>query len=69
MTEYVTRPKRKNELWLSEFSTDNLKLSMRVKECVHSERTPYQELLIADTFQYGRVMMLDVLNLSILEKE
>ncbi|MBQ3402086.1 MAG: polyamine aminopropyltransferase [Synergistaceae bacterium] len=59
MTEYVTRPKRKNELWLSEFSTDNLKLSMRVKECVHSERTPYQELLIADTFQYGRVMMLD----------
>ena len=59
MTEYVTRPKRKNELWLSEFSTDNLKLSMRVKECVHSERTSYQELLIADTFQYGRVMMLD----------
>ena len=59
MTEYVTRPKRNNELWLSEYSTDNLKLSMRVKEILHTEKTPYQELLIADTYEYGRVLMLD----------
>ena len=59
MTEYVTRPKRQNELWVSECSTDNLKLSMRVKEVLHTEKTPYQELLIADTQEYGRVLMLD----------
>ena len=59
MTEYVTRPKRQNELWVSEYSTDNLKLSMRVKEVLHTEKTPYQELLIADTQEYGRVLMLD----------
>lgn len=59
MTEYVTRPKRQNELWLTEYSTDNLKLSMRVKEILHTEKTPYQELLIADTYEYGRVLMLD----------
>ena len=53
------RPKRNNELWLTEYSTDNLKLSMRVKSVLHSEKTPYQELLIADTFEYGRTLMLD----------
>ncbi|MBQ7559887.1 MAG: polyamine aminopropyltransferase [Synergistaceae bacterium] len=59
MSEYVTAPKRVNELWLSEFSSDNLKLSMRVKNFLHSEKTEYQELLIADTYDYGRVLMLD----------
>ena len=59
MSEYVTAPKRVNELWLSEFSSDNLKLSMRVKNFLHSEKTEYQELLIADTYEYGRVLMLD----------
>ena len=59
MSDYVTRPKRNNELWLTEYSTDNLKLSMRVKSVLHSEKTPYQELLIADTFEYGRTLMLD----------
>ena len=59
MSEYVSVPKRANELWLTEYSTDNLKLSMRVKDILHSEKTPYQELLIADTHQYGHVLMLD----------
>ena len=59
MTEYVTRPKRNNELWMTEYSTDNLKLSMRVKDILHTEKTPYQDLLIADTYEYRRVLMLD----------
>ena len=59
MSEYVKRPKRVNELWLSEYSTDNLKLSLRVKNPVHSEKTEYQELVIADTYEYGRTLMLD----------
>ena len=59
MSEYVTRPKRNNELWLTEYSTDNLKLSMRVKNLLHTEKTEYQDLLIADTYEYGRVLMLD----------
>lgn len=59
MSEYVTRPKRNNELWITEYSTDNLKLSMRVKSVLHTEKTPYQDILIADTYEYGRVLMLD----------
>ena len=59
MSDYVTRPKRSNEVWLSEYSSDNLKLSMRVKTILHTEKTKYQDLMIADTYEYGRVMMLD----------
>ena len=59
MSEYVMRPKRTNDLWLSEYSTDNLKLSMRVKSLLHTETTQYQDMLIADTYEYGRVLMLD----------
>ena len=59
MSEYVTRPKRFNDLWLTEYSTDNLILSLKIKEYLHAERTQYQELLIADTYEYGRAMMLD----------
>lgn len=59
MTDYVTRPKRQNELWITEYSTDNLKLSMRARDILHTEKTPYQEILIADTQEYGRVLMLD----------
>lgn len=57
--QFVTYPKRRNELWLSEFSSDNLKLSLRLKGVIHSEQTKYQELLIADSYEYGRVLMLD----------
>ncbi|MBR6901022.1 MAG: methyltransferase domain-containing protein, partial [Synergistaceae bacterium] len=59
MSDYVTAPKRINELWITEYSSENLKLSMRVKEFLHAEKTEYQELMIADTYQYGRVLMLD----------
>lgn len=59
MSDYVTRPKRFNDLWLTEYSTDNLTLSLKIKEYIHSEKTQYQELLIADTYEYGRAMMLD----------
>lgn len=59
MSEYVSVPRRTNELWLSEYSTYNLKLSLRVKNILHSEKTPYQDLIIADTHEYGRILMLD----------
>ena len=59
MTEYVTRPRRFNDIWLTEYSTENLTLSMKVKKFIHAEKTKYQELLIADTYDYGRVLMLD----------
>ena len=55
----VTREKRFNELWLTENSSDNLRLSLKVSDVLHTERTPYQDILIVDTPEYGRTLMLD----------
>ena len=55
----VTRDKRFNELWLTENSSDNLRLSLRVSEVLHSEKTKYQDILIVNTPEYGRTLMLD----------
>lgn len=55
----VTRGKRFNELWLTENSSDNLRLSLKVNEVLHSEQTKYQDILIVNTPEYGRTLMLD----------
>lgn len=55
----VSREKRYNELWLTENSSDNLRLSLKVSDIVHKEKTPYQDILIVDTPEYGRTFMLD----------
>lgn len=47
------------ELWVTEPQTEDLRLSFRVKEILRREQTPYQELVIADTEAYGRLMLLD----------
>ncbi|MCL1917585.1 MAG: polyamine aminopropyltransferase [Peptococcaceae bacterium] len=47
------------ELWYSEKHSDDLKLSMRIKESLHTEKTPFQELAVLDTVPYGRMLVLD----------
>lgn len=47
------------DLWFTEKQTPNLALSCKVRRTVHSERTPYQELAVVDTEQYGRMLILD----------
>lgn len=47
------------ELWFTERQTPNLGLTCRVKESLWVERTPYQTLAILDTYQYGRMLVLD----------
>lgn len=55
----VTREKRRNELWLTEESSEGLRLSLRVTDVLHRERTKYQDILVVDTPEYGRTLMLD----------
>jgi spermidine synthase len=55
----VVREKRVNSLWLTEEQTDGLRLSMRVRETLFRKKTPYQDLLLVDTFEYGRALILD----------
>ena len=55
----VTRDKRFNELWLTEESSEGLRLSLKVTGVLCSEKTKYQDILIVDTPEYGRTLMLD----------
>jgi spermidine synthase len=47
------------EFWFTERQTSDLGLTFRVKESLWVERTPYQTLAILDTYQYGRMLVLD----------
>ena len=55
----VTREKRSNSLWMTEDQTEHLRLSLRVSDVLHQERTPWQDILVVDTPEYGRTLMLD----------
>ncbi len=47
------------ELWFTEKQTKALALSTAVSRTIHAERTPYQELAVLETEQYGRMLVLD----------
>lgn len=47
------------EFWFTERQTEHLGLSFRVRASLWRERTCFQDLAILDTFQYGRMLVLD----------
>ncbi len=47
------------ELWYTEKQTPNLALSCKITRTLHSEQTPFQDLAVVDTVQYGRMLVLD----------
>lgn len=47
------------DLWFTEKQTDNMALSLRLKTALHREQTKYQDLLLVDTYQFGRMLVLD----------
>jgi spermidine synthase len=47
------------DLWYTEKQTENMGLSLKVESLLHRETTPYQELAVLDTVQYGRMLVLD----------
>lgn len=46
-------------VWFTELQWDNLCISCAVKEVLHREKTPYQELQVLDTYTWGRMLVLD----------
>ncbi|NCB15771.1 MAG: polyamine aminopropyltransferase [Synergistales bacterium] len=54
-----TRPKRFNELWITEEQSPDMKLSLRVSDVLLNVKSPYQDILLVDTGEYGRMMILD----------
>jgi len=51
--------KRKADMWMTEYQTPDLRLGLRMKSVLRNLQTPYQHLLVVDTEQYGRALVLD----------
>lgn len=47
------------QLWLTEDERENLKISYRIKEIIYSERSPFQHVMILDSYDFGRMLVLD----------
>jgi len=47
------------DLWIKEMQNENAAMTYKVKETLHTEKTKYQELAILDTYQFGRMLVLD----------
>lgn len=47
------------ELWYTEKQTPNVGITCKVKETLLRCQTDYQELAVLDTFQFGRILLLD----------
>jgi spermidine synthase len=45
--------------WISEVQSEDLELRFSVDSIVHSENSEFQNILIADTVEYGRMLLLD----------
>ncbi len=47
------------ETWATEAWTPDARVSFRVRERIFSQRSPYQDIEIVDTFHFGRMLWLD----------
>jgi spermidine synthase len=47
------------ELWCSEQQTQNLKLSVRIRATLFSGKSEFQEIMVVDSFELGRMLILD----------
>lgn len=47
------------ELWFSEYHSDFVRLSLKVKEQLYSKQSDFQHIAIFDTVEFGRALALD----------
>lgn len=47
------------DLWVKEKQLENTAMTYKVKETLHTEKTEYQDLAIVDTYEFGRMLLLD----------
>jgi len=48
-----------DEIWFTEIDRDNLKINYRIKEVVYSETSPFQHIMILDSYDFGPMLVLD----------
>lgn len=47
------------DLWFTEYHSKNVKFSIRVKEVLFTSKSPYQDIAVYETEDFGRVLALD----------
>jgi spermidine synthase len=55
--------------WIGEFQSENLELRFSISSIVHEEQSKFQKILVADTIQYGRMLLLDNAVMTTLKDE
>lgn len=51
--------KEGDSLWFTETDRDNLKIDYRIKEVIYSEKSPFQHIMILDSYDFGKMLVLD----------
>ncbi|WP_457611786.1 spermidine synthase [Methanocaldococcus sp.] len=46
-------------IWFTEYHNKNVALSVRVKDILYRDKSKYQEIAILDTYDFGKVLVLD----------
>ncbi|MDD3653433.1 MAG: polyamine aminopropyltransferase [Desulfotomaculaceae bacterium] len=47
------------DLWFEEYQTKDMVIACRVRRTLHEEKTPFQNLAVIDTVEFGRMLVLD----------
>ncbi|MEN8907093.1 MAG: polyamine aminopropyltransferase [Clostridiales bacterium] len=47
------------DLWYTEFQTETIGLTCKTRKTLHTEKTDFQEIAIIDTYQFGKMLVLD----------
>lgn len=51
--------KNGDDIWFTEVERNNLKIDYRIKKVIYSENSPYQHVMILDSHDFGRMLVLD----------
>ena len=57
------------ELWYTEKQTANHGITTKISQTLHSEKTPFQQLDIIETNQFGRMLVLDGMVMTTIKDE
>lgn len=56
-------------LWFTELQTKRMALSLQIKESLHKEVSEFQEISMVDTYEFGRMLLLDGIVMTTIKDE
>ncbi|MGI6226326.1 MAG: polyamine aminopropyltransferase [Peptococcales bacterium] len=56
-------------LWFTELQTKRMAISLQIKESLHKEESEFQEISMVDTYEFGRMLLLDGIIMTTVKDE